>query len=128
MTSFSFRLLWIGLAVGLIGLAAPGAGAGPADRDLSGRYHTVGVDPGGPRYFGVTELTGTGGGAYTIVQEIGRSRIEGTGSFDGTALQADFPSISASAVYQLRPEGTLVGSWGGYGEPQAGSETLAPLP
>ena len=97
--------------------------------DLTGQYHTVGLDPGAiAPYFGTTVIRPNPLGGYDVFQQIGSRVIRGTGSLRGGTFQVNFPELDATATYELRPEGTLVGSWGGEGRPQIGSETLAPIP
>ena len=97
--------------------------------DLTGQYHTVGIDPGAlAPYFGTTVIRPNPLGGYDVLQQIGSRVIRGTGALRDGTFQVSFPELGATATYELRPEGTLVGNWGGEGRPQIGSETLAPIP
>ena len=91
-------------------------GSGPVD----GEYATVGKNPDGSEYKGTLTVTKAGAG-FNFVWSNGNT---GFGVRRGDALTVGFGGTQCSFVaYDVKPDGTLEGVWGGAGATQTGTET-----
>jgi len=111
------------LAAGLIlSLAAPAA----AQR--SGMYDITGTNPDGTAYIGTLMVEQVGLLSFRLEWTIGPDVIQGVGMVSGLSFATAFslgqnPSMG---VYELRPNGQLVGQWTTVGAFAAGQETATP--
>ncbi len=108
----------------VIGLALPAA----AQR--SGMYDVTGTNPDGSEYIGTLELEQVGLLSFRLRWVIGPDVIEGVGMVSGLTLATAFSlgggSGPSMGVYELRPNGQLVGQWTTIGAFAAGQETATP--
>jgi len=111
------------LAAGLIlALAAPAA----AQR--SGIYDITGTNPDGSQYIGTLMVEQVGLLSFRLEWTIGPDVIQGVGMVSGLSFASAFslgqnPSMG---VYELLPNGQLVGQWTTIGAFAAGQETATP--
>lgn len=111
------------LAAGLIlSLAAP------AWAQRSGMYDVTGTNPDGTQYVGTLLLEQVGLLSFRLEWTIGPDVIPGVGMVSGLSFASAFslgqnPSMG---VYELRPNGQLVGQWTTVGAFAAGQETATP--
>ena len=97
-------------------------------QDIAGAYAMSGTSLTGAPYSGTTTITRTGE-TFAIEQNQGGGILEGTGILHGDTLAAVFAAGGDSfvAIYDLQPDGSLVGEWTSFGSPTVGTETLQPL-
>lgn len=98
---------------------------------IEGEYRVVGQDlpPAGARYTGVVEVQRTGD-TYQVAWIIGEQVFVGTGlrvadSF-GVVYETGAGGGTGSAVYEVRPDGRLIGVWTMLGGDTVGTETWTP--
>ena len=77
--------------------------------ELPGRYAIDGTNPDGSKYFGEVAIF-LQGSKYRVVWYIGDSVYEGVGILENGLLSVDYGD-SYPAVYRLRPDGVLDGTW-----------------
>ena len=101
-------------------------GGGGRGDSLAGAYVVEGTNPNGTGYRGTAEITGDDPD-YRISWVTGGSTSEGEGTLRGTTFEVTYTGAltgTGSATYELRDDGTLVGTWTSGGA--AGTETLIP--
>lgn len=88
-------------------------------RDVTGSYIVLGINDNGSNYHGIATVS-KNDDAYFMKWIIGKDEFEAKGGLLGSVLmvQSNF-----TAVYDVQPDGTLLGKWG----TDAG-ETLIPVP
>ena len=108
----------------ILGLALPAA----AQR--SGSYDVTGTNPDGSQYIGTLELEQIGLLSFRLRWTIGPDVIEGVGMVSGLSFATAFSlgggSSPSMGIYELRPNGQLVGQWTTIGAFAAGQETATP--
>ncbi|MCB1318123.1 MAG: fibronectin-binding protein [Leptospiraceae bacterium] len=77
--------------------------------DISGNYRVEGTNPDGSRYEGTCRVSRISGNTYRFDWSVGNS-YSGTGTLQGNRISVDWGS-DAPAVYSVRPNGSLVGTW-----------------
>jgi hypothetical protein len=88
---------------------------------LEGKYDIKGTTPEGKDYKGTLEIRQDGEG-YTFVWNTG-STLEGFGVQTGDKVAVGFGGKQCSFVsYEVKPDGTLDGKWGGRGSKSFGTE------
>ncbi len=108
-------------------LLATGVAGAASAQTVSGTYAVSGANADGSSYTGTAEII-LNGSACSISWQTGGSSSAGTCLLTGNALGASYQLGDAPglAVYQLQPDGTLIGQWTTIGAPGVGSETLSP--
>ena len=108
-------------------LLASGLAASASAQTVGGTYSASGTNADGSSYTGTAEIT-LNGPACSISWQTGGSSLAGTCLLTGTAFGASYQlgDTPGHAVYQLQPDGTLIGQWTTIGAPGVGSETLSP--
>lgn len=87
---------------------------------VEGEYNTVGKNPNGSGYKGRLTVASRASG-YTFVWNNGSS---GFGVKQGDTLSVGIGGGRCAFVaYEIKPDGTLAGVWGGYGSDKTGTET-----
>jgi hypothetical protein len=90
--------------------------------DLEGKYDVAGKSPEGKDYKGTLEVKKDGEG-YAFVWNTGKT-LEGFGVKTGDKVAVGFGGKQCSFVsYEVKPDGTLDGKWGGKGSKSFGTET-----
>ena len=90
--------------------------------DLEGDYDVTGTNTAGQAYKGTLAIKKSGAG-YTFSWNAG-SAFEGFGIRQGNTVAAGFGGNKCGFVsYDIGPDGTLEGKWGGYGSKAVGTET-----
>jgi hypothetical protein len=90
--------------------------------DLEGKYDVTGKNPDGRDYKGTLQIKKDGEG-YTFAWNTGNS-FEGFGIRSGDKVAVGFGGKQCSFVsYEVKPDGTLDGKWGGKGSKSFGTET-----
>lgn len=111
-------------------LALPVALAAPASAQRSGTYDVTGTNPDGSAYVGTMELEQIGLLSFRLRWTIGPDVIDGVGMVSGLSFATAFSlgggSSPSMGVYELRPNGQLVGQWTTVGAFAAGQETATP--
>jgi hypothetical protein len=102
-------------------LLAAGLAAAASAQTVGGTYSASGTNADGSSYTGTAEIT-LNGPACSISWQTGTCLLTGT-AFGASYQLGDTPGL---AVYQLQPDGTLIGQWTTIGAPGVGSETLSP--
>lgn len=102
--------------------------AAPAAAQRSGTYDITGTNPDGSAYIGTMELEQIGLISFRLRWNIGPDVIEGVGMVSGLTLATAFSlgSSPSMGIYELRPNGQLVGQWTTIGAFAAGQETATP--
>jgi hypothetical protein len=115
------RILMLGL------LLATGLAGAALAQTVGGAYSVSGTNADGSSYAGTAEIT-LNGPACSISWQTGGSNSAGTCLLTGTAFGASYQlgNTPGLAVYQLQPDGTLIGQWTTIGARGVGSETLSP--
>lgn len=111
------------LAAGLLSVLAH-----PAAAQRSGTYDIAGTNPDGTDYTGTLTLEQIGLLSFRVQWTIGPDVIDGVGMVSGLTFATAF-SLSGQpsmGVYELRPNGEIVGQWTVMGAFAAGRETLRP--
>lgn len=112
------------------GLAVAMAWAAPAQAQRSGTYDVTGTNPDGSAYTGTLELEQIGLLSFRMRWTIGADVIEGVGMVSGLSFATAFSlgggTNPSMGVYELRPNGQLVGQWTTIGSFAAGQETATP--
>jgi len=108
-------------------LLATGLAAAASAQTVGGTYSVSGTNADGSGYTGTAEII-LNGPDCSISWQTGDSSSAGTCLLTGNAFGAayqlgDTPGL---AVYQLQPDGTLIGQWTTIGARGVGSETLSP--
>lgn len=102
----------------------------PAQAQRSGMYDVRGTNPDGSAYTGTLELEQIGLLSFRMRWTIGPDVIEGVGMVSGLSFAAAFSlgqgSNPSLGIYELRPNGQLVGQWTTIGAFAAGQETATP--
>ena len=102
--------------------------ASPAAAQRSGMYDVTGTNPDGTEYIGTLLVEQVGLLSFRLEWTIGPDVIQGVGMVSGLSFASAFslgqnPSMG---VYELRPNGQLVGQWTTMGAFAAGQETATP--
>ncbi|MDB5415721.1 MAG: hypothetical protein JWR10_4056 [Rubritepida sp.] len=102
--------------------------AGPAAAQRSGAYDVTGTNPDGSAYTGTMQLEQLGLLSFRVQWVIGTETIEGVGMVSGLTFATAFalggqPSMG---IYELRPNGEMVGQWTIMAAFSAGQETAKP--
>ena len=115
------RIFRLGLLL-VTGLVTPASA-----QTVGGAYSVSGTNADGSSYAGTAEIT-LNGPACSISWQTGGSSSAGTCLLTGTAFGASYQlgDTPGLAVYQLQPDGALIGQWTTIGAPGVGSETLSP--
>ena len=104
--------------------------ANPAAAQRSGIYDVTGTNPDGSAYIGTLELEQIGLLSFRLRWNIGPDVIEGVGMVSGLSFATAFSlgggSSPSMGIYELRPDGQLVGQWTTIGAFAAGQETATP--
>ncbi len=108
-------------------LLAVGLAAAASAQTVGGSYSVTGTNADGSSYTGTAEIT-LNGPACSISWQTGGSSSAGTCLLTGNAFGASYQlgDTPGLAVYQLQPDGTLIGQWTTIGANGVGSETLSP--
>lgn len=89
--------------------------------DLEGEYDVKGTNTTGQAYTGKLAVNKSGAG-YTFSWDAGSS-FEGFGIRGGDSVAVGFGGSKCGFVgYDVQPDGTLDGKWGGYGSKSVGTE------
>ena len=91
---------------------------------LEGEFDVYGVNPDGSAYFGSAEIVYRGG-KYIVTWQIAGESIIGEGRWENEQFTVVYDG--GRAFYTLNEFGTLTGTWLLDGNPEPGSETLAPM-
>ena len=112
------------------GLALSVAAAAPASAQRSGVYDVTGNNPDGTPYTGTLTIEQIGLLSFRMQWTIGPDVIDGVGMVSGLSFATAFSlgggSSPSMGVYELRPNGQLVGQWTTIGAFAAGQETATP--
>ncbi|MEI6159730.1 MAG: hypothetical protein WCP77_07850 [Roseococcus sp.] len=112
------------------GLALSLAFAAPASAQRSGTYDITGSNPDGSAYTGTLVLEQIGLLSFRLQWTIGPDVIDGVGMVSGLSFATAFSlgggSSPSMGIYELRPNGQLVGQWTTIGAFAAGQETATP--
>ena len=102
--------------------------APPAIAQRSGMYDVSGRNPDGSEYVGTLQLQQVGLSSFRISWTIAGNVIEGAGMVSGLMLGVVFQlgEQTGMGMYELRPNGELVGTWTILGSQATGQETLRP--
>jgi len=113
---------------GVIALSWIVVAGGATAQDITGGYAMSGYTESGSPYTGTTTIARTGN-TYSVEQNTGGGILEGTGIFQGNSLAAVFSSGGDPmlAIYDIQPDGSLIGQWTSFGGFEVGTETLTPL-
>lgn len=88
---------------------------------LEGKYKITGTNPGGQEYAGTLDVSRSGAG-YSFKWTAGET-FTGFGIRSGDDIAVGFGGNKCSFVsYDIRPDGTLDGKWGGPGSNSVGTE------
>lgn len=134
---------WLAWAVGVVAFlvmiyscALPGDLAVGRDSEdgLSGVYTVNGVDPVGSEYSGTLVIRSTDGGDRFDVEWIVTGAIQvGVGVRDGDRLTVEWSEVNnatgdgtGTIVYEILPDGRLVGTWRAAGFDEPGTEQVFP--
>ncbi|MGI9608927.1 MAG: hypothetical protein ACR2NL_01395 [Acidimicrobiia bacterium] len=132
------RLWWVlGVVLFLVFLyftALPGdLAVGRDDQTgLAGTYTVNGVDPTGREYSGTVVITSTGEDSYSLEWIITGSIVSGLGTQSGNELSVRWETTAAvangtgSATYEIRPDGSMVGTRVVDGIEGSGTEEIFP--
>lgn len=105
-------------------LASPSLAQG-----LNDEYRLEGTNPGGQgKYRGSVQIKETGE-TYQVAWTIGNQQYAGTGVVQGDTFSVVFQPRKGSAgiaVYKIRNDGTLEGSWANLAGSKLGAETWRP--
>ena len=115
------RILMLGL------LLATGLAGAALAQTVGGTYSVSGTNADGSNYTGTVEII-LNGPTCSISWQTGGSNSVGTCLLTGNAFGASYQlgDTPGLAVYQLQPDGTLIGQWTTIGTTGVGSETLSP--
>lgn len=92
---------------------------------LEGDYSVTGKNTDGKPYAGTLAVKKSGAG-YSFAWEAGSS-LRGFGIHQGESVAVGIGGNKCGFVsYQVKPDGTLQGKWGGYGSTSVGTETAIP--
>ena len=104
------------------------AGAAVAEaQEVGGSYAVTGDNPNGSTYTGTAEITPSGSGC-TIVWQTGSTTSSGI-CMRAKMMFSAYYRLGADAgmvIYELQPNGALVGYWVIPGKEGVGHETLTP--
>jgi hypothetical protein len=118
------RLIRLALTIGIALIASTSGKAHESTAAqapvVEGTYDVTGTNPDGSRYSGTCRITRIGQHRYQFAWSVGAS-YRGIGTLVGTTLTVEWGSDSP-AVYQVRSDGVLVGTWA----KGTGTETLIP--
>ena len=90
--------------------------------DLAGLYDVTGKNPGGADYKGKLAVNKQGAG-YSFQWDIGGTQFNGFGIQTGDKASIGFGGQQCGFVsYEIKPDGTLEGKWGGQGSTVVGTE------
>lgn len=103
---------------------------------IVGTYVVNGVDPVGTEYTGRVSITAASDpDTYLIEWVVTGAILEGTATLDGTTLSATWETVESprgvsrgTAEYEVRDDGTLVGTRTIEGFDRVGTETIFPDP
>ena len=111
-----------------LSLALALAFTAPAAAQRSGTYDITGSNPDGSNYVGTLVLEQIGLLSFRLQWTIGPDVIDGVGMVSGLSFATAFSlgSNPSMGVYELRPNGQLVGQWTTIGAFAAGQETATP--
>lgn len=100
----------------------------PAAAQRSGMYDVTGRNPDGTEYTGTLRLQQVGVSSFRITWTIAGNVIEGAGMVSGLMMGVVFQlgEQTGMGMYELRPNGDLVGTWTILGSQATGQETLRP--
>ena len=103
--------------------------ATPALAQRSGPYRVTGTNLDGSAYEGAALLQQVGTISFHIVWRVGGTEIRGVGIVSGHSFAVTYGPTQqpGMGIYQLRPDGTLEGTWSMIGANGTGTETLTPV-
>ncbi|PZW45687.1 hypothetical protein C8P66_111102 [Humitalea rosea] len=103
--------------------------ATPALAQRSGPYRVAGTNLDGSAYEGAAMLQQVGTISFHIIWRVGGTEVRGVGIVSGHSFAVAYGATSqpGMGLYQLRPDGTLEGTWSVIGANGTGTETLTPL-
>jgi len=118
-------ILAAGLTLGLAFGLALGT-AHPAAAQRAGTYDVTGANPDGAQYTGTLVLEQIGMLSFRLTWTIGSDTIEGVGMVSGLTFATAFslggqPSMG---IYEIKPDGEMVGQWTIMGAFGGGTENL----
>ncbi|WP_431283905.1 hypothetical protein ACQW02_03585 [Humitalea sp. 24SJ18S-53] len=101
----------------------------PAEAQRSGGYTVTGRNLDGTEYTGVAVLDQVGSASFTIVWQVAGAAINGVGMVSGHNFAVVYGAANQPGIgiYNLQPDGRLVGTWTVVGAQGTGSETLTPV-
>ncbi|MBV9218732.1 MAG: hypothetical protein JOY94_04895 [Methylobacteriaceae bacterium] len=96
--------------------------------DVGGTYNVEGTNFNGARYTGTASITRTGETTCNIVWNTGGQTSTGICMRYANAFSAAYRlgDRVGLVIYEIKDDGSLVGSWTVAGEEGAGTETLTP--
>ncbi|MBU8542424.1 MULTISPECIES: hypothetical protein [Roseomonadaceae] len=114
------------LAVALL-LTAPLL-ANPAIAQRAGAYVVEGSGADGSRYTGAAQIAPSGPQTWLVTWRVGGETIQGIGVDNGSVLSVAYNQggVLGSALYEVRPDGSLVGLWTSGRDGGLGRETMSP--
>ena len=114
------------LCASVIAVAAVAGGTAHA-QSVGGSYLVKGTNFDGSAYSGTAEIRSSGSGC-TIVWQTGSTSSRGTCMLANRAFAAHYRLVDqwGLVVYELQPDGSLVGWWTVEGKTGVGTETLTP--
>ena len=90
--------------------------------DLVGDYEAIGKNPNGTPYKVQLKVEPAG----NVHRFVWSNNTDGVGIKRGNHVAVGIGGVRCGFVaYQIKPDGTLDGVWGGYGSDQTGTETAA---
>jgi len=115
-------------ALAVAALLAPLLLAGAAVAQNAGAYVVQGSGPDGSGYTGAAQLIPTGPQTWRITWRVGGETITGIGVESRGTLSVAYRQggVLGSALYELRPDGSLAGIWTAGQEGGLGREVLSP--
>ncbi|MEJ1161863.1 hypothetical protein [Prosthecomicrobium sp. N25] len=116
---------WIGAAIALFSIGAAGPAAA---QNIGGSYTVRGTNFDGTAYTGTASITLTSNTTCRIVWQTGASASTGIcmRTHDSFAAAYVLGNKIGLVLYQIRPDGSLDGTWTIADESGAGTEVLTP--
>ncbi|SFK73043.1 hypothetical protein [Falsiroseomonas stagni] len=102
--------------------------ASPAAAQRAGFYAVEGVGGDGTRYTGAVQFTPTGPQTWRLSWRVGGETINGIGVSNGKVLAVAYTQggTLGAVLYDIGPDGTMLGSWTAGREGGVGTERLIP--
>jgi hypothetical protein len=98
-------------------------------QSVGGTYRVSGTNFNGSSYSGTAQITSTGNSNCHISWVTGSTTSYGSCMRRGTTFAAGYilSGRVGLVLYEVRPDGSLVGTWTLANQPGTGSETLTPM-